>query len=145
MKNFFYYRFDLTKKTPPHQNFMGANCNVTPQLKKNFYYRFDSTKKTPPPPSENFMGANHNVTPQWKIFFVRDLTWQKDPPPSPGENVMGVNCNVTPASSCSLQTQQKPRVTEAQHNAEKHFLLLIYYKNAPNLLVLQKENYQNIQ
>ena len=23
-----------------------------------------------------------------------------------------------------LQTQQKPRVTEAQHNAEKHFLFL---------------------
>ena len=28
---------------------MGANCNVTPQLKKFFYYRFDLTKKTPPP------------------------------------------------------------------------------------------------
>ena len=35
LKIFFYYRFDLTKKTPPpHQNFMDANCNVTPQLKK---------------------------------------------------------------------------------------------------------------
>ena len=30
------------------------------------------------------------------------------------------------ASSRSLQTQQKPRVTEAQHNAEKHFLLNLY-------------------
>ena len=29
MKIFFYYRFDLTKKTPPGENVMGANCNVT--------------------------------------------------------------------------------------------------------------------
>ena len=37
LKKFFYYRFDLTKKTPPpHQNFMGANCNITPQL-QNFF------------------------------------------------------------------------------------------------------------
>ena len=63
LKIFVYYRFDLTKKTPP-QNFMGANCNITPQLKNFFYYRFDLTKKTPP--SENFVGANCNITPQWK-------------------------------------------------------------------------------
>ena len=52
---------------------MGANCNITPQLKKNhFYYRFDLTKKTP---HQNFMGANCNVTPQLKIFlFITDLT-----------------------------------------------------------------------
>ena len=30
--------------------------------------------------------------------------------------------HVTPPQ---LQTQQKPRVTEAQHNAEKHFLFKI--------------------
>ena len=27
-----------------------------------------------------------------------------------------------------LQTQQKPRVTEAQHNAEKHFLFILTSK-----------------
>ena len=32
---------------------------------------------------------------------------------------MDAFCHVTPPP---LQTQQKPRVTEAQHNAEKHFL-----------------------
>ena len=31
---------------------------------------------------------------------------------------------VEPISIQPLQTQQKPRVTEAQHNAEKHFLLI---------------------
>ena len=37
------------------------------------------------------------------------------------------------ASSLSLQTQQKPRVTEAQHNAEKHFLFILQtdYINVP--------------
>ena len=30
---------------------------------------------------------------------------------------------VQPISIQPLQSQQKPRVTEAQHNAEKHFLL----------------------
>ena len=50
---------------------MGANCNVTLQLKIFFYYRFDLTKKTPP--RENFMGANCNVTPQLKIFFLLQI------------------------------------------------------------------------
>ena len=56
---FFDYRFDLTKKTPPGQDFMGANCNVTPLLQiflitytstTNFfnYYRFDLTNFDPP-------------------------------------------------------------------------------------------------
>ena len=65
---------------------MGANCNVTPQLKNFLYYRFDLTKKTPLP---KFYG-----------------------------------CKLQRYTSRSLQTQQKPRVTEAQHNAEKHFLFI---------------------
>ena len=50
-KKIFYYRFDLTKKTPPPpgEKFKGANCNVTPQLKKFFYYRFDLTNFDSPP------------------------------------------------------------------------------------------------
>ena len=39
----------------------------------------------------------------------------------PHQNFMDAFRHVTPLP---LQTQQKPRVTEAQHNAEKHFLLL---------------------
>ena len=48
---FFDYRFDLTKNTPPSQNFMGANCNATHPLLRQFFfdYRFDLTKNTPPP------------------------------------------------------------------------------------------------
>ena len=50
---------------------MGANCNVTPQLKNFFDYRFDLTKKTPP--HQNFMGATCNVTPQLKNFFLLQI------------------------------------------------------------------------
>ena len=49
---------------------MGANCNVTPQLKNFFYYRFGLTKKTP---HQNFMGANCNITPQLKNFFLLQI------------------------------------------------------------------------
>ena len=46
----FYHRFDLTKKTPsPGENFMGANCNVTPQL-KFFLLQIWLDQKDPPTP-----------------------------------------------------------------------------------------------
>ena len=107
MKFFFYYRFDLTKKTPPTkilwvqtvtlhlnekfffitdltwperppcQNFMGANCNVTPQWKKFFYYRFDLTKRPPQILWVQTVTLHLNE----KIFFITDLTWPKRPPP----------------------------------------------------------------
>ena len=43
-----------------------------------------------------------------------------DPPPH--QNFMDAFRHVTPLQ---LQIQQKPRVTKAQHNAEKHFLFLV--------------------
>ena len=48
----------------------------------------------------------------------------------PCQNFTGTFCHVTPAiqpiSIQLLQTQQKPRVTDAHHNAEKHYLLVNY-------------------
>ena len=93
IKKIFYYRFHLTKKTPC-QNFMGANCNITPQLKIFFYYRFDLTKKTPNPPPKFYGCKLLCYTSIKKIFYYRfDLT-KKNPPPR--QNFMGANCNVTP-------------------------------------------------
>ena len=36
------------------------------------------------------------------------------------------------ATPPQLQTQQKPRVTEAQHNAEKHFLFYVISMKSHN-------------
>ena len=72
---------------------MGAICHVTPVLNDILdLCRFDLTYLTPP--HQNFTGciSSHYTT------------------------------TVQPISIQPLQTQQKPRVTEAQHNAEKHFL-----------------------
>ena len=68
----------MTKKIPPSENFMGANCNVTPQLKKNFYYRFDLTKKTPP---VKILWVQTNVTPQLKKIFYYIFDFTKKTPP----------------------------------------------------------------
>ena len=131
---FFDYRFDLTKNTPPppSQNFMGANCNATPPLLKAifFNYRFDLTKNTPPPPGQNFMGAfcHHYTCVKW---FFRSMQIWLDIFDPPLQNFTGCISShyttaVQPISIQPLQTQQKPRVTEAQHNAEKHYLLTIF-------------------
>ena len=126
-----------------------VQTNVTPQLKNFFYYRFDLTKKTPLPPRKikgnldlgRFDLTNFDTPPQIKgnLDLGRfDLTNFDLTPPS--ENFMGANCNPQPfnqssASSRSLQTQQKTRVTEAQHNAEKHFLLMCIYNKFTQLCI----------
>ena len=74
---------------------MGAICHITPVLNDILdLCRFDFTYLTPP--HQNFTGCilSHYTT------------------------------AIQPISIQPLQTQQKPRVTEAQHNAEKHFLFL---------------------
>ena len=40
-RNFDDYRFDLIKKKTLNQNFMGANCNVTPPLLKEILMTTD--------------------------------------------------------------------------------------------------------
>ena len=51
LKKKFYYRFDLTKKTPtpPVKILWVQTVNVTPQLKK-FFFITDLTNFDPPPP-----------------------------------------------------------------------------------------------
>ena len=75
---------------------MGAICHITPVLNDILdLCRFDLTYL--PPPHQNFTGCilSHYTT------------------------------AVQPISIQLLQTKQKPRVTEAQHNAEKRFLLVL--------------------
>ena len=40
-----------------------------------------------------------------------------------------IHTDAQPISIQPLQTQQKPRVTEVQHNAEKHYLLELCFSN----------------
>ena len=85
-------------------------------------YRLDLTKK--PPPNQNFTGAYYHVTPPLlkEILMTTDLTWPKRPPLPPGQNFTGAYHHITPSLLQEIQTQQKPRVTEARHNVEKHSL-----------------------
>ena len=70
------------------------------------------------------MGANCNVTPPLLTEFsmTTDLTCLIKKTPPPRENFTGAYHHITPSLLQDIQTQQKPRVTEAQHNAEKHSL-----------------------
>ena len=72
------------------------------------------------------MGAICHVTPVLNdiLDLCRfDLTYLTPPP----TKILWMHfvTAVQPISIQPLQTQQKPRVTEAQHNAEKHFLFKI--------------------
>ena len=81
-KNFFYYRFDLTKKTPAPTKILWVQT-VMLHLNENFFLLQIWLDQKDPGPHQNFMGANCNVTPQWKFFFITDLTWPKRPRPPP--------------------------------------------------------------
>ena len=78
--NFFNYRFDLTKKTPPHQNFMGAVCHITPVLNDILdLCRFDLTYLTPPPKFHRCI-LSHYTCVKW--YFRSMQIWLDifDPP-----------------------------------------------------------------
>ena len=107
---------------------MGANCNTTPPLLKAsfFDYRFDLTNFKPP--RQNFMGTICHVTPVLNdiLDLCRfDLTYLTPPPAKILQDAFFRHIMPQPfnQSASSHSRQQKPRVTEAQHNAEKHFLL----------------------
>ena len=79
-KNFFYYRFDLTKKTPPTKILWVQPVTLHLNKKNFFYYRFDLTKKTPPP-AKILWVQPVTLHLNKKIFFITDLTWPKRSPP----------------------------------------------------------------
>ena len=63
------------------------------------------------------------------IFYIMQIWLDVADPPLPKFYGCILSCYTTavqPISIQPLQTQQKPRCTEAQHNAEKHYLLIIH-------------------
>ena len=76
--NFYVYRFDLTKLTPPpSQNFTDAFHHITPSLPKEILMSTDLTWLSWPPPSQNFTDAFHHIIPSLlkEILMSIDLTW----------------------------------------------------------------------
>ena len=103
---------------------MGAICHITPVLNDILdLCRFDLMYLTPP---LKFHGCNLSRYTCVKWYFRSMQIWLDvfDPPQ---QNFTGCISShyttaIQPISIQPFQPQQKPRVTEAQHNAEKHFL-----------------------
>ena len=120
---------------------MGANCYATPPLLKAFFfdYRFDLINFDPS--CQNLMGAICHITPVLNdiLDLCRfDLTYLT-PHPQPkffGCILSRYTTAIQPISIQPLQTQQKPHVTEAQHNAEKHFLFKLLYRVGVNTSIV---------
>ena len=120
-------RYDLTYLTPC-QNFTGAFCHVTPVLNDILdLCRYNLTYLTPP---LKFHRCNLLCYTCVKWYFRSMQIWLDIfDPPLPKFYGCILSCYTTavqPISIQPLQTQQKPRVTEVQHNAEKHFLFISY-------------------
>ena len=109
---------------PPHQNFTGAFCHVTPVLNDiSDLCRYYLTYMTPPPTkiSQVQFVTLHLLNDILDLCRF-DLTYLTPLPKFYGCISSCYTTTVQPISIQPLQTQQKPRVTEAQHNAERHFL-----------------------
>ena len=108
---------------PPNQNFTGAFCHVTPVLNDILdLCRYHLTYLNPPPKFHRCILSRYTCV---KWYFRSMQIWLDVFDPRTKilwMHFITLHTAVQPISIQPLQTQQKPRVTEAQHNAEKHFL-----------------------